>query len=276
MSLLEALVPRCRRPVGEYSGRFTRQDAHVAPVLVGGRPQGAAEATPAEAISPAPNNVASKGGHGTPAGNRPLRGSEKKALLRRRRARTASCLACCAQQPPTKDTRVAHTRRSLERPASDQHRASNLSRTVDPLRRSPQRQLGLNPIHESRPRQRRTRRRSLRRPCRLRADAQPSNAGQGTTTPPCQLAVLRRPLELGYDASPSLRPQSSGGGRSIRATLFNDAGCPWGYSGEPQPFACSKWRYGDQIEWRLVVIGLRDEVSANRCSSSSIRPGSRA
>jgi 2-hydroxychromene-2-carboxylate isomerase len=46
----------------------------------------------------------------------------------------------------------------------------------------------------------------------------------------------------------------------IRATVFNDAGCPWGYSANPA-FRVLEWRYGDEIEWRLVVIGLRDEVS---------------
>src|SRR5258708_32052477 len=46
----------------------------------------------------------------------------------------------------------------------------------------------------------------------------------------------------------------------IRATLFNDAGCPWGYSANPA-FRVLEWRYGDQIEWRLVVIGLRGEGS---------------
>jgi 2-hydroxychromene-2-carboxylate isomerase len=46
----------------------------------------------------------------------------------------------------------------------------------------------------------------------------------------------------------------------VRATLFNDAGCPWGYSANPA-FRVLEWRYGDQIEWRLVVIGLRDEIS---------------
>jgi 2-hydroxychromene-2-carboxylate isomerase len=46
----------------------------------------------------------------------------------------------------------------------------------------------------------------------------------------------------------------------IRATLFNDAGCPWGYSANPA-LRVLEWRYGDQIEWRLVVIGLRDEVT---------------
>jgi 2-hydroxychromene-2-carboxylate isomerase len=46
----------------------------------------------------------------------------------------------------------------------------------------------------------------------------------------------------------------------IRATVFNDAACPWGYSAGPA-FRVLEWRYGGQIEWRLVVIGLRDEVS---------------
>ena len=46
----------------------------------------------------------------------------------------------------------------------------------------------------------------------------------------------------------------------IRATLFNDAACPWGYSANPA-LRVLEWRYGDQIEWRLVLIGLRDEVS---------------
>jgi protein-disulfide isomerase-like protein with CxxC motif len=47
----------------------------------------------------------------------------------------------------------------------------------------------------------------------------------------------------------------------IRATLFSDPACPWGYAANPA-FRVLEWRYGDQLEWRLVVIGLRDEVSA--------------
>ena len=46
----------------------------------------------------------------------------------------------------------------------------------------------------------------------------------------------------------------------IRATLFNDPACPWGYSALPA-LRVLEWRYGDQLEWRLVVIGLRDEVT---------------
>jgi 2-hydroxychromene-2-carboxylate isomerase len=39
--------------------------------------------------------------------------------------------------------------------------------------------------------------------------------------------------------------------------MYNDAGCPWGYSANPA-FRVLEWRYGDQLEWRLVVIGLTD------------------
>jgi 2-hydroxychromene-2-carboxylate isomerase len=46
----------------------------------------------------------------------------------------------------------------------------------------------------------------------------------------------------------------------IEATLFNDAACPWGYCANPA-FRVLEWRYGEQIEWRLVLIGLRDEVT---------------
>jgi predicted DsbA family dithiol-disulfide isomerase len=57
-----------------------------------------------------------------------------------------------------------------------------------------------------------------------------------------------------------LRPQSSDGVNAIRVTLFNDAACPWGYSANPA-LRVLEWRYGDQLDWRLVMIGLRDEVS---------------
>ena len=41
----------------------------------------------------------------------------------------------------------------------------------------------------------------------------------------------------------------------VRVTLYNDAGCPWGYSANPA-FRVLEWRYGGQLEWRLVLIGL--------------------
>jgi len=43
----------------------------------------------------------------------------------------------------------------------------------------------------------------------------------------------------------------------VRVTLYNDAGCPWGYSANPA-FRVLEWRYGAQLEWRLVLIGLTE------------------
>jgi len=43
----------------------------------------------------------------------------------------------------------------------------------------------------------------------------------------------------------------------VQVTLFNDPGCPWGYSVTPA-LTVLRWRYGDQLEWRLVTIGLAD------------------
>ena len=46
----------------------------------------------------------------------------------------------------------------------------------------------------------------------------------------------------------------------IDVTLYTDAACPWAYSANPA-LRVLEWRYGDQLSWRLVMIGLRDEVS---------------
>lgn len=43
----------------------------------------------------------------------------------------------------------------------------------------------------------------------------------------------------------------------VRALLFTDPGCPWGYSARPA-LARLAWRFGDQIEWRLAMIGLAE------------------
>ncbi len=43
----------------------------------------------------------------------------------------------------------------------------------------------------------------------------------------------------------------------ISATLYNDPGCPWAYSESPA-LRVLEWRYGDQLDWRLVVIGLTE------------------
>lgn len=47
---------------------------------------------------------------------------------------------------------------------------------------------------------------------------------------------------------------------ALRATLFSDPGCPWGYSAD-RCEAALQWRYGDQLEWDLVMIGLAEDGS---------------
>jgi len=46
----------------------------------------------------------------------------------------------------------------------------------------------------------------------------------------------------------------------IAATLYSDPGCPWAYSENPA-LRVLEWRYGAQLRWRLVMIGLREEAS---------------
>jgi len=38
---------------------------------------------------------------------------------------------------------------------------------------------------------------------------------------------------------------------------FSDPGCPWAYSASPA-LAVLRWRFGDQLRWRLVTIGLTE------------------
>lgn len=45
----------------------------------------------------------------------------------------------------------------------------------------------------------------------------------------------------------------------ISVTLFNDPACPWGYSAIPA-LRTLEWRYGDQLDWRLVLIGLTESA----------------
>ncbi len=52
----------------------------------------------------------------------------------------------------------------------------------------------------------------------------------------------------------------------IDVTLYTDAACPWAYSANPA-LRVLEWRYGDQLSWRLVMIGLRDEVSEGAAST---------
>jgi 2-hydroxychromene-2-carboxylate isomerase len=46
----------------------------------------------------------------------------------------------------------------------------------------------------------------------------------------------------------------------IEATLFSDPGCPWAYSANPA-LRVIEWRYGEQLDWRLVMVGLTEEAS---------------
>lgn len=46
----------------------------------------------------------------------------------------------------------------------------------------------------------------------------------------------------------------------ISTTLYSDPACPWAYSESPALRAL-EWRYGSQLEWRLVLIGLTEDAS---------------
>lgn len=47
--------------------------------------------------------------------------------------------------------------------------------------------------------------------------------------------------------------------QQVTVTHFSDPGCPWAYSASPA-LATLRWRYGDQLDWRLVVIGLTEHA----------------
>src|ERR1700712_1473259 len=49
---------------------------------------------------------------------------------------------------------------------------------------------------------------------------------------------------------------------AIDTTLFIDPACPWGYSASP-PLRVLRWRYGSQLDWRLVMIGLSESAERN-------------
>lgn len=46
----------------------------------------------------------------------------------------------------------------------------------------------------------------------------------------------------------------------ISATLYSDPACPWAYSESPE-LRVIEWRYGDQLDWRLVLVGLTEEAA---------------
>jgi len=46
---------------------------------------------------------------------------------------------------------------------------------------------------------------------------------------------------------------------AIEVIHFSDPGCPWAYSASPA-HAVLRWRYGAQLRWRLVTIGLTEQA----------------
>ncbi len=46
---------------------------------------------------------------------------------------------------------------------------------------------------------------------------------------------------------------------AIEVTYFSDPGCPWAYSVNPA-LTVLRWRYGDQLDWSLVTIGLTEHA----------------
>jgi 2-hydroxychromene-2-carboxylate isomerase len=46
----------------------------------------------------------------------------------------------------------------------------------------------------------------------------------------------------------------------MRVTHFSDPGCPWAWSAGPA-LATLQWRYGGQLEWRHVMIGLTETAA---------------
>jgi 2-hydroxychromene-2-carboxylate isomerase len=47
---------------------------------------------------------------------------------------------------------------------------------------------------------------------------------------------------------------------AIEITHFTDPGCPWAYSAWPA-HTTLRWRYGDQLRWTLVMIGLTEDAA---------------
>jgi predicted DsbA family dithiol-disulfide isomerase len=57
----------------------------------------------------------------------------------------------------------------------------------------------------------------------------------------------------------------------IYLTHYSDPGCPWAYSANPA-LSVLRWRFGDQLVWRHVMIGLSEDTS--RYASLGITPTS--
>ncbi|MDP9293202.1 MAG: DsbA family protein, partial [Actinomycetota bacterium] len=46
---------------------------------------------------------------------------------------------------------------------------------------------------------------------------------------------------------------------AVSVIHYSDPGCPWAYSASPA-HAVLQWRYGSQLQWRLVTIGLTEQA----------------
>jgi predicted DsbA family dithiol-disulfide isomerase len=46
----------------------------------------------------------------------------------------------------------------------------------------------------------------------------------------------------------------------VEVLHFTDPGCPWAYSAEPF-FTTLRWRYGDGLRWRRILIGLSETAA---------------
>ena len=60
----------------------------------------------------------------------------------------------------------------------------------------------------------------------------------------------------------------------VRVLHFTDPGCPWAWSARPA-HARLRWRYGNQLDWQLVAIGLSEDTeryrAAGRTPESAVR-----
>ena len=59
----------------------------------------------------------------------------------------------------------------------------------------------------------------------------------------------------------------------LQVTHFSDPGCPWAWSASPA-IAALRWRYGEQLDWRLVMIGLTENGAVYE--KRGYTPGSQA
>ena len=51
----------------------------------------------------------------------------------------------------------------------------------------------------------------------------------------------------------------------VQVLHFTDPGCPWAYSARPA-HARLRWRFGDQLDWWLVAIGLSEDTERQRAA----------